>query len=84
MSSGRVVMSDLRLSSDRSLDERDGSAGVAQLWSQVSVILPEQTKRRLAEAAKADRRTVSRQVWEYIERGLAEAARNSSPAARRI
>jgi hypothetical protein len=77
----RVAMSDLRLSSDRSLDERDGSAGVAQLWSQVSVILPEQTKRRLAEAAKADRRTVSRQAWEYIERGLAEA--RSSTAARR-
>jgi hypothetical protein len=35
----RVVMSDLRV------DERDGTGDVAQLWSQVSVILPERTKR---------------------------------------
>jgi hypothetical protein len=71
----RVVMSDLRV------DERDGTGDVAQLWSQVSVILPERTKQRLAEAARADRRTVSRQAWEYIERGLAEA--RSSTAAQR-
>jgi hypothetical protein len=54
-------------------EEQDGSAGVAQLWSQVSVILPERTKQRLAEAAIADRRTVSRQAWTYIEKGLSEA-----------
>jgi hypothetical protein len=68
-------MSDLRV------DELDGSGDVAQLWSQVSVILPERTKQRLVEAARSDRWTVSRQAWEYIERDLAEA--HSSTEARR-
>lgn len=42
-------------------------------WAQLSVILPSSVIHELSELAKAEKRTLSRQAWEFIARGLAQA-----------
>jgi hypothetical protein len=45
---------------------------VPAAWTQLSVIVPSSVKHELTELARNQRRTLSKQCWELLARGLAQ------------